>query len=205
MYGIIGGSWFGVVYPITRYNKNFFKGEGYLTFSLPASAEEHIFAKRIAAILCQVIMTLAIIVSLLILFLIIGEDEIWSGIGMICKTIGELYTLEPVHAILFTVEALVFMVVGTCVGPCIFGAVSCFLSKQTEKKKIATTVVIVLIGTTIVQTAITMLTQTVFLPLLDSAVGIHIAIWLYLLVNAAVTVLCVLYEIKFLKKKLDLK
>ena len=205
VYGIIGGSLFGIIYPVTRYNKNFFKGEGYLTFSIPASAEEHIFAKRIAAILCQVIMTTAIIVSLLILLLIIGDADMWSAIGMAFRTLGDLYVLEPVHAILFTLEALVFLVVGTCAGPCLFGAASCFLSKQTEKKKVATTVVLVLIVTSVGQTVLSMLTQTVFIPLLDSAVGIHVAIWLYLFVNAAVTVLCVLYEIKFLKKKMDLK
>lgn len=205
VYGLIGGSLFSIIYPVTRYNKNFFKGEGYLTFSIPASAEEHIFAKRLAAILCQVIMMTAIILSVLILLLMIGDAETWSAIGMVFQAIGDLYVLEPVHAILFTLEALVFLVVGTCVGPCIFGAASCFLSKQTEKKKIATTVVLVLIVTSVVQSVLSMLAQTVVIPLLDSKVGIHIAIWLYLLVNAAVTVLCVLYEIKFLKKKLDLK
>lgn len=206
IYGIIGGSLFSIIYPVTRYNKNFFKGEGYLTFSIPASAEEHIFAKRIAAIICQLVMTVAIIVSLVMLVLIVGVGaEFLDALGILFAAIGELYTLEPVHAALFTLEALVFLAISACVGPSIFGAASCFMSKKTERKKIATTVVIVFIAVGVVNSLLSMLTEAILLPLLDSMVGIHIAIWAYLLINAGVTVLCVLYEIKFLKNKLDLK
>ncbi len=207
LYGVIGGSLFSVIYPVTRYNKNFFKGEGYLTFSIPASAEEHIFAKRLAAILCQLIMSVAIILSLVILVLMIGAiPEAWDVLGVVFTAIGDLYALEPVHATLFTLEALVFLVISVCVGPCIFGAASCFMSKQTERKKMGATIVLVFIAAFVAQSALSALTQTVVFPLLlDSEVGIHIAIWLYILANAAATVLCVLYEIKFLKKKLDLK
>lgn len=205
LYGLIGGSLFSIIYPVTRYNKNFFKGEGYLTFSIPASAEEHIFAKRIAAILCQLIMSVAIILSLVILLLMLGEPEVWSAIGTVFQTIGDLYVLEPVHAALFTLEALVFLAVSVCVGPCIFGAASCFMSKQTEKKKIGWTVVLVFIAASVAQSVLSAVGQMFILPLFQSEVGIHVAIWLYLLFNAAATVLCVLYEIKFLKKKLDLK
>ena len=203
-YGLIGGSLFSLIYPVIRYNKNFFKGEGYLTFSIPASAEEHVFAKRIAAILCQLIMSVAIIVSLVMLVSIVGlvDGEICR---MIFRGIGDLYVLEPVHAILFTIELLVFLVVGTCVGPCLFGAASCFMSKTTERKKIAKTVIIVFLAVGFVNILLSMLSQAVLVPLLASEVGVHIAIWLYLLINAVVTILCVLYEINFLKNKLDLK
>ena len=206
LYGLIGGSLFGLIYPVVRYNKNFFKGEGYLTFSIPASAEEHVFAKRLAAIFCQLVMTIAVILSLVMLVLIVGAGtEFVDFFSSLFALIGDLYTLEPVHAILFTVEALVFLLVITCVGPSLFGAASCFMSKQTERRKIATTVIIVFIVVGVVNSLLSMLIEIMLIPLLSSEVGVHIAIWIYLLINVGITVLCVLYEINFLKKKLDLK
>ena len=55
--------------PHKRYRKNFFKSEGYLTFSIPASAHEQILSKHIASILCYVAGWLANLVSLVIILL----------------------------------------------------------------------------------------------------------------------------------------
>ena len=55
-----------------RMRKNFFEGEGAVTFSIPASAEEHLFAKHLATMITGAISFVAVALSFFILLLLIG-------------------------------------------------------------------------------------------------------------------------------------
>ncbi len=51
-----------------HYHKQFFTSQGYLTLSIPASPEEHILAKRIAAVIAMAVGTVAAILAIIIAF-----------------------------------------------------------------------------------------------------------------------------------------
>lgn len=204
VYGTIGLSIFSMIYPVYRYNKNFFQNEGYLTFSIPASAEEQLFAKRIAAIVCQAVSVLVTLVSITLVLLIAGVTP--AMLGEVFAPIGDFFALEPMHAVLFTVELLLTLIVTTLMGPCVYGAVSCGLSKSTGQKKIGVSILIVFLVVGAVESVVSGFTSFVIIPLSYAGpIGLHIALWLGIIVNAAITVACFLFELHFLKKKLDLK
>ena len=207
VYGAIGASIFSAIYPVWRYNKNFFHSEGYLTFSIPASAEEQLLAKRLAALLCQAVCGLVIIISVVILCCVVGiGPEMWQGLGKVFSAIGTAFLLEPVHAVFFTIEVLLLLIVSTIMMPCVYGAVSCLLSKSTGKKKLGKAMLLIFLVVGAVESVVAGATQVITIPLMSmGAVGVHISLWLTLIVYAAVTIGCWLFELHFLKKKLDLK
>ena len=51
------------IYAVVRFYKNMFSGEGYLTLTLPATADEHIWAKLLSAVLFNFISVVAFVVS----------------------------------------------------------------------------------------------------------------------------------------------
>ena len=53
VYANLGVLILSVVVSIRRLYNNFFKSEGALTFSIPATAEEHVFGKHIASLVCS--------------------------------------------------------------------------------------------------------------------------------------------------------
>lgn len=207
VYGMAGMSLFTMIYPVVRYNKNFFQSEGYLTFSIPASMEEHLYAKRIAAVICQAVSIVVLLLSLTILFLVIGNvPQVLDGLKQAFGAIGEAIVLEPVHGVFFCIEIVLTMLIGLVMSPCIYGAASCFLSKTTGKKKLAVSILLVFLVVGVIESVISGITSVIMIPLMHlGAVGLHIQLWLGILVNAAVTVACFLFELNFLKKKLDLK
>ena len=207
VYGAIGLSIFSCIYPVWRYNKNFFQSEGYLTFSVPASMEEHLFAKRIAAVLCQVVSSFAITISLLALCSILGG---WEEVAVVFDNIlagfVDIFYLEPVHMTLFTVEILLLILVSSFMTPCVYGLASCLLSKTTGKKKLGTIIVLVFLLVGAVESVVMWGIELVLVPLmLIGIVGVHIALWLFVLIFAAITVVCWIFELRFLKNKMDLK
>lgn len=207
VYGAIGLSIFSFIYPVWRYNKNFFQSEGYLTFSVPASMEEHLFAKRISAVLCQIVSSLAITISLVALCSIFGG---WEEVGLVFSQIfeglGDAFFLEPVHMTLFSVEILLLMIASSLMTPCVYGLASCLLSKMTGKKKLGTIIVLVFLLVGAVESVVMWVIELVLVPLMFSGlVGIHIALWLFLLVFVAITIVCWIFELRFLKTKMDLK
>ncbi len=206
VYSIVALSLFSQIYPVYRYNKNFFKNEGYLTFSIPASAAEHVFAKRIAAILCQLIAGATIIVSVLITVLICGG---FATLGDIFKELGvvfsEIYAEETGQAVLLTIELVLLAIVGIPMNACVYGAGSCFLSRYTDRKKLGATILIVFVVVGIVQSIVSSTLSTFITPFLFFPAGLHIALWVMIVAQAAVTFFCMFYEIHFLQKKLDLK
>ncbi len=200
-----GGIFFMQIFPVSRYNKNFFKNEGYLTFSIPASAEEHIAAKRIGAIICSVAAFLAVGVSLFAVLLITGGvepffEEFWA-------IISSLYGLEGfgTHAVFFTVEMVISFLLGIVLTPCLYGAMSCLLSKLTGGWKLIWVIITVVVCVALVEIAYTYVATYGISTWLMTPMGLHIFAWLGILVQAGLIIGCIAYEIHYLKKKLDLK
>ena len=92
------------VYAVVRFYKNMFTGEGYLTLTLPATADEHILAKLLSAILFNFVSVIVFIVS----FAIFAAGDVFKEVAeaafYLIKKSEWYYLLE------FVLSAIVGMV-----------------------------------------------------------------------------------------------
>lgn len=64
------------IYAITRFQKNMFSGEGYLTLTLPATAAQHIWSKLLAAMLFSLFSFISFVIS----FCIITSGDVFKEV-----------------------------------------------------------------------------------------------------------------------------
>ncbi len=97
------------VFAIVRFYKNLFTHEGYLSFTLPVSPFQHIFAKVGTAVLFSVLTFVAILVSAMIVTS--GEMlvEIFRAMGYMLKE--AFHTLNGFHLTLYGLELTVCTVI----------------------------------------------------------------------------------------------
>lgn len=105
-----------VVNIATRYQKNLFSDEGYLTLTIPATPEEHIFSKLISGF-TTILLTVAVAgVSVFILAFSAGLGssvsatlkDFFGGIADFFAKIGS----NGVHGVFFAIEMLLLLLVG---------------------------------------------------------------------------------------------
>ncbi len=89
---------------ITRYYKNLFTAEGYLTMTLPVTENQHLFVKWITAFLTVVISFVIIMISACIMLL--GEPlvEVFKAITYLFK---DFYEMSAIHTVSITIEVIV--------------------------------------------------------------------------------------------------
>ena len=106
---------------------------------------------------------------------------------------------------LLIVEGVVSAILSFVGVPCILGALTVFLRKFSGKKK-ALVVFLIIVGINGVANffSITLVLSGIIEKIVQSLVSLHIAIWVLLVLHAAVVGLCLYYEVHILKKKLDL-
>ncbi len=202
-----GAILFAQIYPVARYNKNFFQNEGYLTFSVPASMEEHIFAKRIAAVLCNLGIYLAVALSVtLALVLSGGMADIEGELFFYLEIFGaEYFSFTAGEKALVIIETAVSALIALFLLPAAYGAVSCVLSKLSGNKKTGTILLLIFLAVGLAETLLSSLLVfgTDWLPATE--VGRHISTWITIVLQAGLAVGCTAFEIFYLKRKLDLK
>ncbi len=200
----VGAVVFAAAYPIARYEKNFFQNEGYLTFSIPASMEEHVAAKRIAAVIVSYAMSVVLVLAVFLAVLISGDMN-WEGPVSegIFTMVNEVY-LTGGHAVVYILESLLSAMIGGVMMPSLYAVLTCLLSKSSGKRKTGTTIILVFIGVAILDSiSATFLSVEAILP--QTVAWAHISAWLGIVAQIAVTIACICLEIWYLKKKLDLK
>ncbi len=200
----MGALIFALAYPISRYEKNFFQNQGYLTFSIPASMEEHVLAKRIVAVLCAYAMSIVLVISVFLAVLCSGEMR-WEtpwGEGIFALS-NEVY-LKGGHAVAYMLESLLSAMIGGIMAPSVFAVLACLLSKASGKRKVGLIILLIFLGTTILDVfSATFLTTDNIFP--RTVAWAHISIWLSIVLEGAIAAGCILFEIWYLKHKLDLK
>ena len=93
---------------VTRFYKNLFTQEGYLTLSLPITYKQHILVKLLVAIICEILTAVVVVVAWLIAS--ISYPDIQYVFGEIFGSIGELIGLLDVgNIILYTIELIVML------------------------------------------------------------------------------------------------
>ncbi|MBQ8322668.1 MAG: hypothetical protein IJX91_01735 [Clostridia bacterium] len=190
---------FGVA--IKRYDKNFFKEEGYLTFSIPASMEEHVLAKHLSGAIATLIGIAASLVSLGILFAF--------GLGDVFESLGGIQTESsignPVSFAFELLEGLILFAESLAGVYCVAGALTCWGQKFKKKRSIVLRVLIVYVLLVILESVFLNLLDASFIEFFYTTAGTHVWNWLQILLYAGVIALSVWYELRTLKKKLNLK
>lgn len=194
-----------VVLAIIRYSGSFFKSKAYLTLTLPVSMEEHVFAKRLSACICFFVGVFTAFVSLLVAD---GAGHL-LGVGpAVWQSIQEFFAAlkqSPVLKILETVEGLLLFVVITVF--CFNGiaALNCFFRKFSGGKRALAIILTVFVAFIILQTNLIGFAE---LGLYDILYGTqlvrHISRWFTVILFAGLAALCVWFEIRSLKKKVNI-
>ena len=114
---------------ISRFYKNMFTGEGYLSFTLPVTVHQHIWAKLLTAILCD----LATVFSILLACSVVTCGEAFVEV---CKAIsfiaGKLHQKFGGHFIAFIPEVIVLVIVFSAITMLLF--YTCISIGQLAKK-----------------------------------------------------------------------
>ena len=199
IYALVAIIFVGAGIAISRYNKNFFKEEGYLTFSIPASMEEHTLAKHISGILSTLIGIVASLICLLVLFAF-GLDDLLSIFQGMEITIGNpvSFVFEVIEGVIIFAETLVAIF-------CVAGALTCWGQKFKRKRSIVFRVLIAYIIFMILESLLLTTLNFAFIDFFYTTAGIHISNCLQIFFNAGVIVFSFWYETRYLKKKLNLK
>ena len=125
-----------VVFGIQRFYKNMFTGEGYLTHTLPVTADAHIWVKA----LTTGAMTLlsALVVALSVVILSAGEllTEIVKAFQYL---VGKIPAEYVSHVWIFALELLVLMAVTCVFGPMLYYACVC-VGQLFRKNRVAAAV-----------------------------------------------------------------
>ena len=191
------GSLFVLLFPFIlahkRYKKQFFTSEGYLTLSVPASAQEHILAKRIAAYVmsavASVLVTIALIVALIPIFILAAK----GGYGSI-----EI-DLDAGDVIYGLLQSLIL--------PLLFlaleGGYLCWEHRGLKKWMVA----LLVAGLYILGMFINIFLGSWFFELSPAVLNLiyEIGKWVLLAVEMGALYLLFLYETQTLKKKINLK
>lgn len=200
--GALFASW---TVPAQRYDNNFFKAEGYLTFSIPASMEEHLLAKRITAVASIVIAQVGTLLGIILLGGIIDPVATFKSLGDIFVSIYEDYGGAILPTILYVLENIVFWLVSLPLLPSLSGALCCSVHKYGNKKK-NRRIVLAIMGAMYGSSMLfSILGISGFLDLLASVFKKEGLMLIWILVIAGIEALCIWYELRTLKKKLNLR
>ena len=207
LYGFTNFGLFIVTYSTAhkRDKKNFFSDEGSLTFSIPASAEEHILAKHLSTLVCMAISWGSMVLSGAIFGLITTGWKTFSWIGPSFRLYGEAFQAEPAHVLFFTIELFLLSALFIPLIPCLMGAGTCWGQKHNEKSRFRKRILYIIVGVIIYQTIQILLFTTGILSFVFSEVGIHLFLWFWVLIEAGATVWAYWYERKTLKNNLNLQ
>ncbi len=179
-----------------RYHKHFFKDEGYLTFSIPASMEEHIFAKHVSGMAATLIGLVATIVSGIVVYHFIPGMDLFEGIF-----ISDTLTLSPLTVVEDLLISLEWFVGIFCVG----GAITCLWQGFRKRWHAVVFGIGAYLLFIVIEVFVASFGNDLFYFFNYDPVGMHVGTWLSILLYAAIIILCVWFELRTLKYKLNLK
>ena len=198
VYAIVGVTLTPLIISSVRYNKNFFKGQGYLTFSIPASPEEHLFAKHVSALSTFFLAGASALVSLAIV-VIVGVFTF--GAVSDGGTVGEevkINFLGIIEGLFYTALIPVAIICGA-------GAFDCWRRKFTKKSQIFVRILIAYFALSTLETLLLTVTAEGMFKFLNTPLGAHLSSWFGIILLVGIIVFSVWYELRTLKKNLNLK
>ncbi len=120
---------FGVIFSITRFYKNLFTHEGYLSFTLPVTTNQHLFTKLVMAVAFTLISVVSIIIAAVVAT---SGDMLVEIVKVLCYGFSRLFDVTDGHAIVFAVEFIVAALISVINNYLIYYA--CISIGQTARK-----------------------------------------------------------------------
>ena len=191
----------GYFFGIHSFYQSLFTGNGYLTLSLPVTADQLIWSKLISAITVMFASLIIGALSACIFFIGLPADaleEIREGILVIGDLIFDFTNGKP----LFFFELVLIIIFSIPMTLLVFYAVMCvgqlFTSKNRKGIAIALFIGFVFVWSILRQIAVE--------PVLEKAteVSIHLAMWIRIIFYAAVDVGCYFFVRYIIKNKVNL-
>lgn len=189
-----------------RYKNNFFGDEGYLTFSIPATADEHLLAKHLSLLVSLAISWGAIILGGAIFGLITEGFKTFSWIGKLFNLYGAVFKLAPWHTLFYTIELLLICLLPIPLLPCSMGAGLCWKQKHGAKSRFRRRLLSIFLGFAIYYVIMWLTIISGFWGwVFFNEIGLHLVLWVIILIMAGATVWAYWYERKTLKRNLNLQ
>lgn len=193
----------GISIPV-RYYKNLFSGEGYLTLSIPATPEEHIFSKLISGF-TTALLTVALTVISVVLVLLTGNILTFANIGKFFADIGRWIASSPADSIFGIIEIILLVPLCEFIGLQIFQCCICIGQIFTKKNRIAMAFAVYVAFSAIMRILSVFLFGAFndFAELLASLNG-HVVAWFFILLLAGANVGAFFLQRYILKHKINL-
>lgn len=162
------------VISVVRFYKNMYSAEGYLTFTLPVTNEQHIFVKLITALACHAMCTITVIIAACIALSGKLLGDVFDVLLIPFKTLGTSF--GTVNTVIFAIELVLMMIFSVTQTLLLYYA--CITIGQTAKKNR----IIMAVAAYFVYYAATQAIATVFM-IIFTVLGISgafngIAMWL---------------------------
>jgi hypothetical protein len=188
----------------TRFQKNIFSNEGYLTLSIPATPEEHIFSKSISGFVTVVLTVFVAVLSIFIVIL-----PYWSSVAPVLaqmfSDIAVIYKSNLAHSILFTIEALLLFFVSVIFNLQIIYSCLCVGHVFVNKNRSRASALAFVVYLAVVNVISTFSSSSGLSSLyLKSVASTHIFMWLSILFYSACSVGLFFWERYVLKNKVNL-
>lgn len=212
---IIASFVLAVIFAVVRYYKNLFSCEGYLSFTLPVTAGQHLFVKALAAVTFQIATAIVAILTLLIAL----PGEVWAEVyTVVVEPLNELSLfINPVHFVFWAIE-IILIFISSMIYNC-FLYYTCITIGQTAKKNriiFAVAVyfayyIIMQILTTVVTVIISVASYTNIFEPIGLFIEVHPYLWAHGLLiglsilNCVLTLIAYLICHKIIRKKLNLE
>lgn len=120
------------VFAITRFYRNLFTGEGYLTLTLPVTTHQHIFAKLTASIVTGAVTLVAAAVSVILVTLGDLTVEIGKAVGYLLKLCAREW---GGHLPMYAVEGLIAVIAVVVTETLLIYACIC-IGQQSKKNRV---------------------------------------------------------------------
>ena len=198
---------------IVRFYKNMYSSEGYLTFTLPVSNNQHIFAKLLTYVVCEVVSVIVVILTWLI-----ALAPHLGILPVIFEDIVEFIRLMKAgQLILFIIEITILLLISVISNPLLYYA--CISVGQLAKKNR----ILLAIGAYYIYTVIVQILSTIgsaFFTLIITLgafegliyfieahpmFAFHGFMWITIILSAALAFVFYLITIKIMNKKLNLE
>ncbi len=202
------------IFVIVRFYRNLFSGEGYLTFTLPATPTQHLWVKLTCACVCQLTSLVVIVLAALVLGFGDVNTEVFKAIGYL---FNKAYGTVGVHMYWFILEYVVLLLVSLVSTTLVY--YTCISIGQTFKKnRVLATVGIYFAYTVIAQVISTILSiaftvASEFLPFEEWMKAItknpypyiHGLVAVVLVISAVLSLMFFLLSRHILRNKLNLE
>ena len=118
-----------VVISVVRFYKNMYTAEGYLSFTLPVTNHQHILVKLGAAVACQIVTLLAIVIAVAI-----ASWEVVAGFNIFNVLTFEIFSayVGEANAVLYIIEGVLLVLISFIFTTLLYYA--CITIGQTAKK-----------------------------------------------------------------------